>query len=114
MTLRQKILLFLTTLVLLSTLLLIVLGENGLNDYNRLNILQEQLTRENDAITQENARLYHQIDRLKNDQEFIESIARQDLGMIGSKEIIVKPLKPIEIKRGVESPAVVDGRDFKP
>jgi len=89
-------------LAILSTSLLIVFGENGLYDYHRLNIRREQLVSENEAIIQENARLYHQLERLKTDPEFIESIARRELGMIGSKEIIVKPLKPIKSKSGVD------------
>ena len=95
---KQKILLSLAMLAILSTSLLIVFGENGLNDYLRMNTHRKQLTTENEAITQENARLYRQIDRLKDDPEFIESIARRELGMIGSEEIIVKPLNPIERK----------------
>lgn len=114
MTMRQKIFLSLALLVILSTSLLIVFGENGLIDHQRLDIRHEQLARENAAITQENARLYRQIERLKNDPEFIENIARRDLGMIGSTEIIVKPLKPIEIKRGVDRPAVSDISNSEP
>ena len=98
MTLKQKILLSLAMLAILSTSFLIVFGENGLYDHQRLNIRREQLVIENETIIQENARLYRQIERLKIDPEFIESIARRELGMIGSKEVIIKPLKPIESK----------------
>ena len=107
MTMKQKILLSLAVLAIFFTSLLIVFGENGLNDYLRLYSHRKQLTRENEAITQENARLYRQIDRLKGDPKFIESIARRDLGMIGSEEVIVKPLNPIERMIDADSPKAV-------
>lgn len=114
MTMRQKIFLSLAMLVILSTSLLIVFGENGFIDYRRLEIRHEHLVGENEAITQENARLYSRIERLKNDPEFIENIARRDLGMIGKREIIVKPLKPLESKRGAHHPAVFDNHTTEP
>lgn len=98
MTLKQKILFSLAMVGILSTSLLIVFGENGLNDYLRMNMRRQQLVGDNEVITLENVRLYRKIDRLINDPEFIESIARQELGMIGRREIIVKPVKPIEFK----------------
>ena len=98
MSIKQKILFSLAMTAVVSTSLLIIFGENGLNDYNRMNFRHQQLLLDNESITVENARLYRQINRLKNDPVFIESIARQELGMIGQREIIVKPIKPIEIK----------------
>jgi cell division protein FtsB len=114
MTLKQKIFFSLATMVILSTSLLIVFGENGLNDYNRMSIRHQQLIRDNEAITLQNARLYRQIDRLKNDPEFIESIARQELGMIGHREIIIKPITPIEDKRSAEPLAATGNRISHP
>jgi cell division protein FtsB len=35
--------------------------------------------------------LYNEIERLKNDDKYIENIARQELGMIGKDEMILKP-----------------------
>jgi cell division protein FtsB len=95
MTIKQKFLLAAALMVILSTLLLIVFGENGLTDRRRLKARYDEVVSENTAIAKENARLYRQIERLKNDPAYIESIARSELGMIGSKEVIVKPLKPV-------------------
>jgi len=114
MTFKQKILLSLAMLAILSTSLLIVFGENGLYDYLRLNIRREQLVSENEAIIQENARYYRQIERLKIDPEFIESIARRELGMIGREEIIVKPLKPIESKGDADLLGVSGDNESEP
>lgn len=82
-------------MVILSTLLLIVFGENGLTDRKRLKLRYREVVSENTAIAKENARLYRQIERLKNDPAYIESIARRELGMIGSNEVIVKTLNPV-------------------
>jgi cell division protein FtsB len=35
--------------------------------------------------------MYRMIERLKNDPEYIESIARKELGMIQKGEVILKP-----------------------
>ena len=114
MTLKQKILLPLAAMAILSTSLLRVLGETGLTDYHRLNFRLKQLARDNEAITLENARLYHQIERLKNDPEFIENIARQELGMIGSKEFIIKPMRPVGGKVEVDRPVDPDANRSNP
>jgi cell division protein FtsB len=95
MTIKQKFFLAAAFMVILSTLLLIVFGENGLTDRKRLKARYREVVSENTAIAKENARLYRQIERLKNDPAYIESIARRELGMIGSNEVIVKPLNPV-------------------
>ena len=91
MTLKQKVLLSLTILVIFSTLLLIVFGDNGVVDLNQLITRHDALVQENENLARENIRLYHQIERLKHDPDYIESVARQELGMIGKDEIILKP-----------------------
>jgi len=95
MTIKQKFFLAAALMVILSTLLLIVFGENGLTDRKLLSSRYREVVSENVAIAKENARLYRQIERLKNDPAYIESIARRELGMIGSNEVIVKPLRPV-------------------
>jgi len=95
MTVKQKFFLAAALMIILSTLLLIVFGENGLTDRKRLKSRYREVLSENTAIAKENARLYRQIERLKNDPAYIESIARRELGMIGSNEVIVKLLNPV-------------------
>ncbi len=92
---KQKLLLTVALLAICSTLLLIVFGENGLMDRRRLQARQRGVAAENTAIAKENARLYRQIERLKNDPAYLETIARRELGMIGGKEVIIKPVKPV-------------------
>jgi cell division protein FtsB len=96
MTIKQKVMLAAALLAMLFTLLLIVFGENGLTDRERLKVGYRQVVSETTAVAHENARLYRQIERLRSDPVYIESIARRELGMIGREEVIVKPLKPIE------------------
>ena len=91
MTSKQKLVLSLAILVIFSTLLLIVFGDNGLADFRQLAKRNDALAQENEKLARENMRLYHQIERLKHDPIYIESVARQELGMIGKDEIILKP-----------------------
>jgi cell division protein FtsB len=95
MTTKAKFFLAVALIVILSTLLLIVFGDNGLTDRKRLKARYSEVVSENTAIAKENARLYRQIERLKKDPAYIESIARRELGMIGRNEVIVKPLNPV-------------------
>ena len=37
-------------------------------------------------LIQENARLYRMVDRLNNDPSYVESVARQELGMVRADE----------------------------
>ena len=85
---KQKILLAFTIVGLFSLLLFIVIGENGLADLNMLKRERESLLKENAELTQENLSLCREIERLKYDPKYIESVARRDLGMIGKDEII--------------------------
>ena len=87
---KQKILLSLAILAIFSMLLLIVFSDNGLADLNLLKIKSESLIIKNRALTQKNLSLCREIDRLKHDTEFIENVARQELGMVGKDEVIFK------------------------
>jgi cell division protein FtsB len=55
---------------------------------------RDRLSSQNRQIIQENIGLGVEIDRLKNDPSYIESVARREFGMIGQDEIVVKPLRP--------------------
>jgi cell division protein FtsB len=87
---KQKILLSLALLVLFNFLLVIVFGDKGLVDYHLLKSERRQVLKTNEAVARENFALYREIDRLRNDLEYVENVARQDLGMIGKNELIFK------------------------
>lgn len=80
----------LVLLVLFNFLLVIVFGDNGLVDYALLKSERRQLLKSNEAVARENLALYREIDRLRNDLEYVENVARHDLGMIGKNELIFK------------------------
>lgn len=89
----QNIFLALAILLLSSLLMFIVFGENGLVDLHRLKMERDNLLQKNEALTQENLSLYREIERLKNDPEYVENVARQELGVIGKDEVILKTPK---------------------
>jgi cell division protein FtsB len=109
MTIKHKILLWAAVVVLFSVLVLIVFGDNGLIDRQRLEARYAAVVDENAVLAEENARLYWQIDRLRNDPAAVEMIARRELGMIGRDELVVKPLKPVVPARGL-TPSAAAGR----
>ena len=80
----------LAVLALFSLLVFIVFNEYGLADLRLLRKERDQLLQKNAQLEQENLSLYRQIDRLKNDLKFIESVARQELGMVGKDEVVFK------------------------
>ncbi len=88
---KHHILLSFAVLTLFCLLLLIVFGDKGLADLNMLKKGKQGLVEKNLALRRENLSLYRSIKRLKNDPAFIESVARQELGVIGENEIILKP-----------------------
>ncbi len=90
MSARQKILLIFVVFGLFSMLFLIVEGENGLKDLSVLRNQRDRIREKKARIEKENIKLYREIDRLKNDPAYIESVARKELGMIGKNEVILK------------------------
>ena len=91
MNIRQKLLVAVAVAAVVVMLFMIVLGNNGLADLRLLKNQHARLQQRNAQLAAENVQLRRQIDRLKHDPAYIESIARQELGMIGPAEIIIKP-----------------------
>jgi cell division protein FtsB len=91
MSLKKKILLFLAILVLFNLILLVIFSDNGLVDLILLRKEKERSAEKNREVIRENLSLYREIERLKHDPEFIESVARKELGVVGKDEVILKP-----------------------
>jgi cell division protein FtsB len=87
---KQKVILSFSILALFLLLLQIIFGDKGFIDLNNLKRESICLMEKNEAIRRENLSLYREIERLENDPEFIESVARHELGMIGKDEVIFK------------------------
>ena len=96
MTKKQSILLSVSALLLLALFFFIIVSDHGLADLRFLKKEHDQLVDENRLLSQENQAISIEIHRLKHDPAYIESIARQELGMIGKDEIILKPQSPTE------------------
>ena len=74
--------------ILLFMFLLIIFGENGVLHRNRMERILETLSFDNERLVEENLDFYRRINRLKNDPDYVESIARRELGMVGKGEIV--------------------------
>ncbi len=71
-------------------LLLIVFWNNGILDLNRKKGELKEAVARNEELRDENRGLFREVTRLKSDQEYLEQVARKELGMIRKNEIIVK------------------------
>ncbi len=91
MTKKQSIFLFIAVALMSSLLLFIIFGEHGFIDLNTLKAEKAQLNTKNDWLKHKNLSLSVEIDRLKHDPNYIENVARQELGMVGENELILKP-----------------------
>ena len=101
MTSKKNILLAFAIVVLFWLLMFIIFSENGLADLKRLKTERDILLKKNDELTQKNLSLYREIERLKNDPEYVENVARKELGVIGKDEVVIK------VKKGRKK---IDGR----
>jgi cell division protein FtsB len=91
MTRKQNLFLSIAVLVLVSLLFFIFFSEHGLIDLNTLRNERAQLAEEIEQLTRQNLLLSVEIDRLMHDPKYIENVARQELGMVGEDELILKP-----------------------
>jgi cell division protein FtsB len=91
--LKKNILLVVAILSMFLMLMFIVVGKNGLTDLYKLKTKKDNLVRKNEEITKKNLSLYREIDRMKNDPKYVENVARQELGVIGKDEVIIKVKK---------------------
>ena len=88
---KQGMLLGTAVLHLMALLFFIVFSERGLAELSQSKKERDRIKAHNQQLTRENLTLGVEIDRLKNDPHYIESVARKEFGMIGQNEIVVKP-----------------------
>ncbi len=67
----------------------IIVGDKGISSLQLIKIERQALKSAHAELKRKNLQLYHEIERLKNDPVYIEAIARQELGLIGKKEIVI-------------------------
>jgi cell division protein FtsB len=97
--LKERIPFWAVILVLFFTALFILYSDKGLFDLRLLETEKERLVRENQRLEHENLMLYREIDRVKNDLKYIENVARQELGMVGKDEVILRMEQPPEVPK---------------
>lgn len=85
----QKIVIAGAAIALINFMLLIVFGDNGLVERSRLRAKEQALAVQNEALARENVSLYRTIGRLKTDPVYIESVARNELGMVGKNDVVI-------------------------
>ncbi len=74
--------------VALFILYFTVFGERGLLRIYHLSKEKQEVQRRLDSIKNENLKLVKEVDALKNDRRYLESIARRDFGMVRKNEVI--------------------------
>ena len=99
MTGKHNILLSIIFMALVVLFFYIIFGEHGYSDLAILRQEQSKSVQKNERLTRENLAFRIEIDRLKHDLDYIENIARQELGMIKKDEIILKPKNGLDQKK---------------
>ncbi len=80
--------------LVLASVLLIIWSPNGLLHLRQLHVEHQELLQENNILEKENHDLYEEISRLQKDPDAIESLARQELGLVREGELIFHFVKP--------------------
>ena len=88
MTTKHKIVVAAAMAGLFSFLFVIGLSDRGAVDLYKLHLRKSRLNRSSLELQKNNQALYRNIQRLKNDPEFIENIARTELGMVRKDELV--------------------------
>lgn len=79
---------FLLMVMAIMTVPTLVLDEQGLPRYRLLRAELENLRGSNEELVQEIARLKIEIDSLRSDTNYVERIARDELGMVRPEEFV--------------------------
>lgn len=85
---KHKIIVVTAMLALFSFLFVIGLSDRGAVDLYQHHLRKVRLNRSSLELQKRNQSLYRNIQRLKNDPEYIEDIARTELGMVGKDELV--------------------------
>lgn len=83
---RRNLALFL--LVVFVITMFTLFGDNGFVDVYRLNKDKKTIEESNKLLAEENKKIKNEITRLESDDRYIAEIAKKDLGMVGTEEVI--------------------------
>jgi cell division protein FtsB len=87
---RQRVFSLIFGALMLAFLVYSVFGDDGLFDYFQLRDTNRSLVAANEALGRQNLELYRVIERLSGDLDYIETMARRELGMVAPEEFIFK------------------------
>lgn len=87
---QSAAIIILTALILMFAWL-IFFSEKGLMAMELSAAKKQEIVLQNQILKQQNIILSREIERLRSDPDYIEDVARQDLGMVAPNEIIFKP-----------------------
>jgi cell division protein FtsB len=87
---KNKIQISIGFVVVFLFFLLIFFGDNTLLELNRLKEERNVIIKINEDLVRQNDLMYNEIERLKHDPKYVENVARQEFGMIGKDEIIIR------------------------
>lgn len=76
-----------------SLFIFIIYGDNGLAELNSMKKSRDSLVQKNQELVHKNMAFYRDIEKLRTDLDYIENVARQELGLIGKNEMIFKFVK---------------------
>ena len=88
MTNKEKLTVTAGMVLLFAFLFVIAFSEKGAVDLYQLHLKKVRIERLGTDLQEQNRALYDNIQRLKNDGEYIENIARTELGMVGKDEMV--------------------------
>lgn len=89
MDIKTKIIISGGILIIFGFLFVIGLGKRGAADLYQLKLERDRLQVANLKLQKKNRALYRTIERLKNDPDFVENIARTELGMTRRDEMVI-------------------------
>lgn len=87
---------YLTLFLMGLFLVFIFFSTHGIQDFRRLKSQKASVSAQIDIVKQENREIETQIQRLKQDIEYIRHLAKHEQGMAASDELIFKQKKQIE------------------
>jgi cell division protein FtsB len=89
MDIKTKIIISGGILIVFGFLFVIGLGKRGAADLYQLKLERNRLQVANLELQKTNRALYRTIERLKKDLDFVENIARTELGMTRRDEVVI-------------------------
>ncbi len=86
--------------ILFALFFLTIFSHNGILDYFRLSKEKELILLDNKRIEEKNFNFSRQINRLTNDKDYIEHIAKHEFGMAGIDEYVFRTISNRKIEPG--------------